>query len=104
MRARWGDGGDAGATGPPRAQSQAGWEPESGSVAVSKLGSKKKKKKERKKEKNVSIKGNSSRLPLTFHLPLASVRLLPPVASVASLPDWHFALPPAGGDREWRPP
>lgn len=101
MRARRGDGGDAGATGPTRAQSQAGWAPASGSVAVSKLGSKKKK---RKKEKNVSIKGNFSRLPLTFHLPLASVRLLPPVASVASLPDWHFALPPAGGDREWRPP
>ena len=51
MRARRGDGGDAGATGPPRAQSQAGWAPKSGSVAVSKLGSEKKKKKERKERK-----------------------------------------------------
>lgn len=51
----------------------------------------------------MSIKGSFPDSP--FHFALAWPRGdFSPTASMASSPGWHFALPPAGGDREWEPP
>lgn len=55
------------------------------------------------KGENVPIKGSfpDSPLPSAFPWPRETS---PPLASMAWSPHWHAALPPAGGDREWRPP
>lgn len=51
----------------------------------------------------MSIKGSFPDSP--FHSALAWPQGdFSPSASMASSPDRHFALPPAGGDREWEPP
>lgn len=61
---------------------------------------------EKKRERKEHVyKRQFSRLSLTFSaFSWPRGDFYPLVAIVAWSPDWHFALPPAGGDREWRPP